>query len=336
MLEDLLKYDSLGSKEELLFLLFKALPLSKSQNVSDLKKYCISNLFSIGRSFDGMLKLLEFMAFITVTDGIVSINSELFEPTGIDEHQSYFEQGDFVRGLFLSLRRDGVIADFIKPDALRFDSSRALFYVKESLIPLRFFTIRNLLISAGFFERDLLLKSNNLFVSQNSSRLFQTLVVNSLKEERLTSKRKITLEELKTQLSRQEQCGEKAEIFVLEFEQNRLEGHPSINNIRRVSEDHANAGFDIESFNAKDSVFVDRYIEVKSFSGEPLFYWSRNEVQIARELMDKYFLYLVDRNKMSEPGYTPKVYQNPYQKLFENEFWRKEPETWCVSATSSQ
>lgn len=77
--------------------------------------------------------------------------------------------------------------------------------------------------------------------------------------------------------------------------------------------------------------YVDRYIEVKSFSGEPLFYWSRNEVQIARELMDKYFLYLVDRDKMSEPGYTPKMYQNPYQKLFENEFWKKEPETWRIS-----
>ena len=86
MLEELLKYDRLGSKDELLFLLFKALPLSKSQKVSDLKKYCTSNHFSIGQSLDGMLKLLEFIEFITISDNIIFINDLLsffncmFEP----------------------------------------------------------------------------------------------------------------------------------------------------------------------------------------------------------------------------------------------------------------
>lgn len=332
MLEDLLKYDSLGSKEELQFLLFKALPLSKSQDVSDLKKYCASHHFSISRSFAGMLKLLEFMTFVTISDNIVSINRDLFEPTGIDHQHSYLEQGDFVRSLFLSLKRDGAIADFMKPDALRFDTERNRFYVKESLIPLRFFGIRNLLISVGFFERDILLRSNNLFVSQNFSELFQILVVDSLKEGRLTSKRKLTLSELKGQLDRQEELGKEAELFVLDFEKRRLLDHPSVSSIRRVSEHHVNAGFDIESFNDKESVFVDRYIEVKSFAGDVAFYWSRNEVQIAREMADKYFLYFVDRDKMLQPGYVPKMFQNPYHKIFENEFWEKEPEKWRLGA----
>ncbi len=227
MLEDLLKYDSLGSKEELLFLIFKALPLSRNQNVSDLKKYCASNHFSISRSFVGMLKLLEFMTFITISDDIVSINTDLFEPAKIDNQHNYLEQGDFIKGLFLSLRRDGAIADFINPDALRFDIGRNCFYVKGSLIPLRFFAIRNLLISVGFFERDTLLRSNNLFVSQNSSELFQILVVDSLKESSMSSKRKLTLSELKSQLARQGELGKEAEMFVLAFEQRRLQGHPS-------------------------------------------------------------------------------------------------------------
>lgn len=333
MLEDLLKYDSLGSKEELLFLLFKALPLSRSQNVSDLRKYCTSNHFSISRSFVGMLKLLEFMTFVTISDDIVSINKDLFEPTKIDHQYSYLEQGGFIRGLFLSLKRDGAIADFINPEALRFDPGKKRFYVKESLIPLRFFGIRNLLISIGFFERDIQLRSNNLFVSQNSSELFQILVVDSLKECHLTSKRKLTLSGLKSQLGRQEELGKEAELFVLDFEQRRLQDHPTVSSIRRVSENHANAGFDIESFNDKESVFVDRYIEVKSFSGDVAFYWSRHEIQTANELTDKYFLYLVDRDKLSQPGYAPRMLQNPFQKIFENEFWKKEPEIWRVSAT---
>jgi hypothetical protein len=158
------------------------------------------------------------------------------------------------------------------------------------------------------------------------------MVVDFLREGRLTSKRKLTLSELKSQLDRQEDLGKEAEMFVLDFEQRRLHGHPSVSSIRRVSEDCANAGFDIESFNDKESVFVDRYIEVKSFSRDPIFYWSRSEVQIARELADKYFIYLVDREKLPQLGYVPKMFQNPYQKIFENEFWEKEPETWKVSA----
>jgi len=60
---------------------------------------------------------------------------------------------------------------------------------------------------------------------------------------------------------------------------------------------------------------------------------SRNEVQIAREIADKYFLYFVDRDKMLQPGYVPRMFQNPYQKIFENEYWKKEPESWRISST---
>jgi len=332
MLEELLKYDRLASKDELLFLLFKALPLSNGQKVSDLKKYCTSNHFSIGRSFDGTLKLLEFMAFINVSDGIVSINDELFNPAKIMHQEAYLEHGDFIRNLFLSIKRDDSIADFISPEALRRDAATGVFYVKESLIPLRFFGIRNLLISLGLFGRDSTLGSNNLFISANSTELFETLVVNSLGEENRRQKRRVSLSELKTRLDRQEELGEKAEIFALEFEQHRLQGHLSIERIRRVSMDFVNAGFDIESFNDKESVFVDRFIEVKSYSENAVFYWSQNEVETAKELAEKYFLYLVDRNKMSQSGYAPRIFQNPYQKIFENELWEKAPETWRVSA----
>jgi len=331
MLEELLKYERLGSKDELMFLLFKALPLSKSQKVKDLKQYCTSNHFSIGRSFDGILKLLEFISFISVSNGIVSINRELFDPSRIERPETFLENGDFIEGILSSLKREGAMADFVSPDALRLDADSGLFYLKESLIPLRFFAIRNVLISVGLFERNSTLRSNSLFVRVDATDIFKALVVDPLREHSRTSKRKITRFELKTQLNRQEELGEKAEIFVVGFEQQRLHGHPSIDEIRRVSEDHANAGYDIESFNDKQSVFTDRFIEVKSYSDNVVFHWSQNEIDTAKELAQKYFLYLVDRNKMSQSGYAPRIFQNPYQKLFENEFWVKEPEAWKVS-----
>ncbi|MGB8647648.1 MAG: DUF3883 domain-containing protein [Anaerolineae bacterium] len=336
MLEELLKYDRLASKDELLFLLFKALSLSESQKLSDLKRYCTSNHFSIGRSFDGTIKLLEFMGFIDVFDDIVSINKQLFDPAKIKHQEAYLEQDVFIQHLFASLRRENRLADFIKPDALRRDSAKGLFYVKESLIPLRFFGIRNLLISLEFFGRDLAFKSNNLFVNPNSTKLFETLVVDSLRDQNQQRKRRFLLSELKAKLDRQEDLGEEAEIFVLDFEKKRLEGHSTVERIQRVSENYVNAGFDIESFNDIESVFVDRFIEVKSYSGIVIFYWSRNEIETAKELADKYFLYLVDRSKISQPSYLPKIFQNPYQKIFENEFWKKESEVWKISASQEK
>ncbi len=332
MLEELLKYDRLGSKDELLFLLFKALPLSKSQKISDLKKYCISNHFSIGRSFEGALKLLEFMAFIDVSDGVISINDELFDPAKVEQQEAYITQGEFIANVFLSLKREDSISNFIKPDALRRDAARNLFYVKDNFIPFQFFSIRNLLISVGFFGRDPTLGSSNLFVNANSTELFETLVVNSLREEIRHRKRRKSLSEPKVLRDSQEVVGREAEIFVLGFEQQRLQGHPSIDGIQRVSEDDVTAGFDIESFNDKESVFVDRFIEVKSYSENAIFYWAQNEIRTAKELAEKYFLYLVDCNKMSQLDYTPRIFQNPYQKIFKNDLWEKEPEIWRLSA----
>lgn len=332
MLEELLSYDRLASKDELLFLLFKAIPLSDNHKVSDLKKYCTSNHFSLGKSFDGTLKLLEFMAFISISEGIISINGEVFNPAKIKQQEDCFACDDFIRNLFLSMKRAGSIADFITPDAVRRDAASGLFYVRDSLIPLRFFGVRNLLISLGLFEWGSAFKACNLFVNGRFAALFEASVVNSLKDENRYKGGAISLSQLESRLNEQEELGKQAEVFALRFEQNRLQGHPSVGSIRRVSEERANAGFDIESFNDNESVFVDRYIEVKSYSGSVRFYWSQNEVDTAKELTDKYFLYLVDRNKMAEAGYAPRVFQNPYQKIFESEYWKREPGTWVVSA----
>ncbi len=217
---------------------------------------------------------------------------------------------------------------------VRQDAIRRLFYVKENLIPFQFYGIRNLLISLGFFERYSTLGSNDLFVKADFTELFEALVVNPLRAERENQTRRITLSGLKIRQERQEELGEQAEIFAMEFEQRRLQGHPLIQNIRRVSREYINAGFDIESFNDIESVFLDRFIEVKSYSDKVVFYWSRNEIETAQEFTDKYFLYLVDRNKMNRSDYMPRIFQNPYQSIFENEFWGKEPEAWKIRISS--
>ncbi len=91
------------------------------------------------------------------------------------------------------------------------------------------------------------------------------------------------------------------------------------------------AGYDIVSFNGLESMVLDRLIEVKSFSGTPSFHWSRNEIDVARFKKEQYFIYLVDREKMSEESYIPTIIQNPYESVLENDIeWNKRVDSYFI------
>ena len=109
-----------------------------------------------------------------------------------------------------------------------------------------------------------------------------------------------------------------------------MNDHSSFEKIELISDVYVNAGYDIISFNDLDSFIIDRFIEVKSYREEISFYWSKNEVEKAKELATKYYIYLVDRSLMNKKDYVPKIIQDPYKKIFENEFWKKETENWKI------
>ena len=114
-----------------------------------------------------------------------------------------------------------------------------------------------------------------------------------------------------------------------------MQGHPSIGEVIRVSEIDVEAGYDIESFNDNDSVFTDRFIEVKSFSGQVAFFWSRSEISAARQLEDKYHLYLVDRDQIGVGGYAPRILRDPYRLVYLNESWERDCVEWRFAAPSA-
>ena len=119
--------------------------------------------------------------------------------------------------------------------------------------------------------------------------------------------------------------GEEAEIFVLNFERERLENKIGID---WVAEYSIAEGYDISSFQQIESEYNDCFIEVKSYSGTPYFFWSRNEVDISRIKGDHYFLYLVDRKQMSNNGYKPIIIQNPFNEVLNNDNWLKQIEKY--------
>jgi hypothetical protein len=331
MLEDLLKFDKLGNKEELHFLLFKALPLSEVQKIDDLRTYSSSCVFTIGRSFYGMLKLLECITFINIEGDAVTLNKKVFNPLKYPFSHNYFDQPNFISAILTFVNKEAAIPYLFNEDGIKYIDIHNTFYLKENLIPYKFFPIRNLLLSIGFLERDGL-NSNHLLVTNPFIDCFRTIVIKELQtnaEKR--SKRRFTYEQLQNRLAINERYGLEAEVFVEAFEKKRLQGHFLANKVKRISEEFVNAGYDIESFENTESVLIDRFIEVKSFSDDVSFYWSKGEVNTAKDYGDKYYLYLVDRNKINDENYNPSIFQNPYQKIFENEYWKKEIQNWKIT-----
>lgn len=143
----------------------------------------------------------------------------------------------------------------------------------------------------------------------------------------------LSLEKLKKQLENQELQGERAEQFVISYEMKRLEGHPGLPKIKQISVIDITAGYDILSYNGVESEKLDRFIEVKSYLGNPHFYWSQNEIEKAKLYEEKYFIYLIDASKVDDPEYEPRIIQNPAADILESGEWILSPTSYMVIPT---
>ena len=150
-------------------------------------------------------------------------------------------------------------------------------------------------------------------------------------------RRPISENELYKILEIQRKNGEKSEEATIEKERTRLRNlgvkESVLDRINRKSKEDSSAGYDIDSFNnAEIGMDFDRFIEVKSTTGDyPIFYWSENEREKARELGDKYFIYIWINFGKSEQRLIEPI-QNPYQQIVEKKHGKvKEIVTWEVA-----
>jgi hypothetical protein len=136
----------------------------------------------------------------------------------------------------------------------------------------------------------------------------------------------LSLRGLKALQKAQGEAGLKGEEFVVSFEKEMRSRHPLANLIRSISSENVGAGFDVLSFETDTTLIHDKFIEVKSFSGTAVFYWSAGEIAAAQELQERYWLYLVDRERICELGYEPEMIQNPHVHFIERiaEGWLRE------------
>ena len=112
--------------------------------------------------------------------------------------------------------------------------------------------------------------------------------------------------------------GNIAEHYVLNCEKKRLGNEGNAIKVNMVSLQNAAAGYDVASFNSKESKDFDRFIEVKSGQFSKVhFFISKNEIKRAQQEKNNYWLYYVEMS-----GRKPiklKMFQNPIETIIKNE-----------------
>jgi len=124
-----------------------------------------------------------------------------------------------------------------------------------------------------------------------------------------------------------------AEEYVLESERKRLKNIGAIKqekDIDYVATKNVAAGYDIASFNNKDSVNHDRFIEVKAGKLNPIrFFVSKNEFENAKRLKAKYYIYYVCmEDKKPKEIY---IYQNPTEGVMKDPNFEIHTDTYEIS-----
>ena len=144
-----------------------------------------------------------------------------------------------------------------------------------------------------------------------------------------SSKRRKSLDTLLAELEAKRKLGARAETLAMTYETKRLIQLGHTGKAELISNDYVNAGYDIQSYSEKDTHTYDRFIEVKALSPGRGFYLSRNELEIANELKDSYYMYLVDIAKSTAINPVIHILCDPASVLFSGTSdWRMTVESY--------
>ena len=318
MLEEIRKYDNLGTPAYF-WELFEQLKSDSLWKASQISEYFLNRIIDGRGIFDGCVPLL-------ICAGIISVDENDFVDveSGYKDifHTERFFKGKLLEGFLMALVQDENCYDIFRPEHISYDFVYRSIVIDFSAFGLKYSSIRKLLIDFSFIERHPDFPDKKLIISPRWKRFFEERFGSEIR------KRKIGIEELKKQREQQSINGEIAEKFILEFESIRLGNKEGI---QWVAPYDSGAGYDILSFKTTSSNENDRYIEVKGYSGEtPYFYWTKNEIDVARELAENYFIYLVNRDEIENSDYEPEMISNPVKSILESDGWYKEIDKYYI------
>ena len=300
------KYSQIGNFEGLFFM-WNCLSVDNS-TLTSISILCQHSKSDIKVIHTAVVSLFEQMGIISWDNSFI-INSQYarYRNCDKDTFTNWFGK------TYVHFLLDDEYIDFTK---ITYDRVADKYVLAQSAISFKFACLRNLLVTLDIISRT---KTDGKFYIEKYIDLFL--------EKGKSVSRKMTQEKLLKKLGKQQEQGERGELFVLEYEKKRLKGHTNIENIKRISQIDVCAGYDIVSFNGLDSTMLDRMIEVKTYDGIPHFFWSSNERKQAALLANHYFIYLVDDNKIKSFSYEPIIIQNPV------DFFRKNPQWILIEDT---
>jgi hypothetical protein len=222
---------------------------------------------------------------------------------------------------------NGDVSDELNNFLLNFQIENNKIYFKATeLQKIKFSDTRNLLLELEFISSS---ADNTIYIiNPDFSDLFLKQFIS----------RKLSPESLKKKQTENESIGLSAEKAVIEFELRRLVAISILpSEIEHTSLENVLAGYDIRSFEDcldSNSKRIDRFIEVKAVSvNDYKFYWSKNEMEIAKVFGEKYYLYLLPVGANNTFDFDKMIIKrNPFKSVYSNEQeWRKEYESISFS-----
>lgn len=322
MLKEFNYYENLGSPK-FFHELFQQLAVpNRKWTKSNIREYFYNRVVDNQIIFDGCLPLAEEIGAVVVDQqGFVSMNP-LLHASLINEK---YLANKLLEMIILTAKKDELFHDIFCSKNISYDIIYRLIQIESGAFSFRYANFRQLLISFSFLYPHPDQNIRKFIVNSRYKILFDRELMPEIK------KRKVGIDELEKLLEQKQIYGKEGEAFVLEYEKFRLASHINVNLIEIISEYDVAAGYDIVSYEDINSIGYDRFIEVKSFSGALSFHWSRNEIDVARIKKDSYFLYLVDREKITKVGYSPTVIQNPYKVIMESQSgWDKRVDSYSI------
>ena len=310
MLVELNRYNNIGDKAGVENFVTRVFVNSRIQKSSLFKLCSIQNGFRL--NFDAAVAFFKYLNLLDEKAGFLY-------STPIANELNILENFDYkiCKLCLIQITKDGLL----DPNAIHYNQQKSCFVIERYGFSISSALFRNTLIQYKAITEDL-----------------GVLLLNPIYEEVFIEYRqndglRKTIEQLEIELQKQKEQGEIAERFIMEYEKRRLANSSKAELIKQISNIDVSAGYDILSFENSFSNTYDRYIEVKSYNKNEHFYWSENEIEKAKLIADKYFIYLVDISKISKEGYDPTIIQNPANTILGNDEWILSPTSFLVLRT---
>ncbi len=318
MLVELRKYDNLGTPKYFFELFTNIMTTNSIWKNADIEKLFYNKIIDDKTVFDGCLPFANSFGLILYDKSHnIFLNQEILDSLTTQENL----QNKIVEIILEKLKEDINFLNIFSQNNLSFDIVYKQIQINNSAFDFKFSNFKQLLLDFEIITVHPNIKSFKFILNNKYKHLIDDKVLPEVR------KKMISVEQLKKDLEAKQKNGIEGEKFVLEFEKKRLLDKAGI---IWVAEYSVAEGFDILSFDKIESMENDRYIEVKSFSTNPYFYWSKNEIDVAKNKQNNYFLYLVDRDKITQIDYEPIIIQNPIANIFNNAQWIKEIENYRI------